>query len=370
MVRLVVSIGVSVLVAIGGGGPLSFGSSRASGADFAVDPPASTFSVEEATTGGIFNTIAPCALQCSGACTPHESDPCAFCQPTCVSPTDGNALRGPCGHDACGARLMGVLAPSNLQFDHFVSPMTNPFYFEDPRTLTEVRTILFRHKVPLPVGGGNVEAAAVQLRAALTDRLSVIVTKDGFLTSSNSVVDDGWIDVNAGLKYNLYVNPCRRTLLSGGVTYELPVGSSRALQGNGDGMFNIFLTGTTQCWGWNVVATRGFLLPTNHHDESTLYFSSTHLDHRIASSNFFFVMEGSWFNYLASGDGPIAGFEGGDLFNFGARGVTGNNIVTGAFGLKYKPGPASEFGIAWEKPLSGRRDVLDNRLLLDWIVRY
>ena len=361
MVRPIVT--ACVLVLLGVIGPSGPDASRAIGADLMAQPLATS-------SDDVLGDIPPVGGPYLPGGAPHELATCTVCQPSCVSSAGGTALGTPCAHHACDLRLWGVLAPSNLQFDQFVSPMTNPFYFEDPRTLTEVRTIFFRHKVPLPVGGGDVEAAAIQVRAALTDRLSVIITKDGFLASSNPAADDGWIDVNAGLKYNLYVNPCHRTLLSGGVTYELPVGSTRALQGNGDGMFNLFLSGTTQCLGWNVVATRGFLLPTNHHDESTIYYASTHVDHRIASSKFFFVAEGTWFSYLASGDGPIEGFEGGDLFNFGARGVTGNNIVTGALGLKYKPGPTSEFGIAWEKPLSGRRDVMDNRLLLDWIFRY
>ena len=46
--------------------------------------------------------------------------------------------------------------------------MTNPIYFEDPRTLTEARFIYFHHKVPLAAAGGDVDLFAVQLRAALT----------------------------------------------------------------------------------------------------------------------------------------------------------------------------------------------------------
>ena len=45
--------------------------------------------------------------------------------------------------------------------------MTNPVFFEDPRTLTEARMIFFQHKVPAAAGGGDVQLYAVQLRAAL-----------------------------------------------------------------------------------------------------------------------------------------------------------------------------------------------------------
>jgi len=62
--------------------------------------------------------------------------------------------------------------------------------------------------------------------------------------------------------------------------------------------------------------------------------------------------------------------EGGDLFNLGSVGVAGNDIVTGAIGLKLKPHAGMEIGVAWEVPLTRRRDLLENRLTVDWILRY
>ncbi|MCA9187124.1 MAG: hypothetical protein KDA99_15965 [Planctomycetales bacterium] len=110
--------------------------------------------------------------------------------------------------------------------------MTNPVFFEDPRTLTEARIIYLRHKVPLAATGGDVNLLAVQLRAALTDRLSIIATKDGYAWSTNPLIDDGWADVAAGLKYTLLRDPCRQRLLSVGLTYEMPVGTPGTQQGN------------------------------------------------------------------------------------------------------------------------------------------
>jgi hypothetical protein len=50
--------------------------------------------------------------------------------------------------------------------------------------------------------------------------------------------------------------------------------------------------------------------------------------------------------------------------------VAGTNIVTGAFGLKYKPSQNVEIGVCWEVPLTVRRDILDNRITADLILRY
>ena len=66
---------------------------------------------------------------------------------------------------------------------------------------------------------------------------------------------------------------------------------------------------------------------------------------------------------------PLA-IEGGELFNLGSQGVAGNDIVTGAVGFRYKPSDHLELGLAWEAPLTERRDVLDNRMTFDCILRY
>ena len=74
---------------------------------------------------------------------------------------------------------------------------------------------------------------------------------------------------------------------------------------------------------------------------------------------------------MKSGDATFApGVEGGDLFNFGSTGVAGNDIVTGAFGAKYKPNRHVEVGVAWELRLPERRDILENRITVDAILRY
>ncbi|MCA9205655.1 MAG: hypothetical protein KDA59_21525 [Planctomycetales bacterium] len=278
-----------------------------------------------------------------------------------------------CG-DACGCcddLLLGLFTHSDHCACDFISPMTNPVFFEDPRTLTEVRAIFVHHVVPGgATGGGNVRVIAAQVRAALTDRLSIIATKDGFISASNPLIQDGWADISLGLKYNLYADYCTGTLLSAGATYEMPVGSTQALQGNGDGEFHVFLTGGQRlgCRGhW--ISGAGFRLPADPNDESTMFYWSNHWDYLI-TNKVYFLTEVNWFNWTRSGAGGIPGIEGGDFFNFGSTGVAGNDIVTGAFGFKYKPSCNMELGIAWEVPLTERRDVLDNRLTVDAIFRY
>lgn len=73
---------------------------------------------------------------------------------------------------------------------------------------------------------------------------------------------------------------------------------------------------------------------------------------------------------MNDGNGGVPGIEGLDLFNFGSTNVKYHDIVTGAFGVKYVPSRNVELGIAWENPLTKRRDILENRLAIDCILRY
>lgn len=285
------------------------------------------------------------------------------CEPACEADCD------------CVPKLLGFIAPSDQCFSCFISPMTNPVFFEDPRTLSEVRFIFLNHVIPnrAPLVGGDVQVLAAQVRAALTDRLSIIVTKDGFIFAGADpvIMDDGWADVNLGLKYNLWSDPECQRLLSAGLTYELPIGSTKALQGNGDGLFHLFLTGGTAFSSYgHWISGAGFWLPADSAAESQVFYWSNHWDWQINGGNFYALTEVNWYHYMRSGAGGVPGLEGGDLINLGSTGVAGNDIVTGAIGGKYKPTDYTEIGVAWEVPLTDRRDVLDNRLTVDWIIRY
>jgi hypothetical protein len=275
--------------------------------------------------------------------------------------------------DDLGAGLFGrgLIKKSDHAFDSFISPMTNPIFFEDPRNVTEARAIFLQHKVPLAAGSGDVQVYAVQLRARLTENVSLIATKDGYIKSTNPLVEDGWADLSVGLKFNLIRNAAQQRLLSGGFTFEVPTGEADPLQGNGDGELNLFLTGGMQlgCKShW--LSASGFRLPMNTTDESQSFYWSNHVDYRVRRG-VYLLSELNWYHWTKSGqDGPLPGVEGLDLINLGSPGVTGNDIVTGAAGVKFKPNGHNEIGVAFEFPLTERRDIIDNRLTVDWIIRY
>ena len=181
-------------------------------------------------------------------------------------------------------------------------PVTNPVYFENPRTVTEARLLVLHHRVPMSALGGNIDLVGVQLRAALTDRFSVIATKTGFIASSNPVIEDGWADINAGVKYTLFSNPKAQRLLSVGMTYELPIGSTQSQQGNGGGLFDLFVTGGFAVGEWQAMSASGLLLPADRTAESSMWFWSNHLSRRIGNTNFHFLGEANWYHWLGAGE--------------------------------------------------------------------
>ncbi len=167
---------------------------------------------------------------CTGACGCGTAS-------GCDSPCGCDSLGGcdSCGLGGCLSgkteQWLSLLRKSDHCFDDFISPMINPVFFEDPRTLTELRPIYIRHETPNRLGtlglpGGNIQLFAAQFRIALTERLSLIATKDGYIVSDiggplGDLLDDGWADVSAGLKYNLLRNPDTGTLWSIGGVYEI-----------------------------------------------------------------------------------------------------------------------------------------------------
>jgi len=321
---------------------------------------------------------AACDLGCDagfgdafGGCDGIGCDGCDACSLGCL----GDGCRG-------SEFLGGLIKPSDRCFDDFISPMINFVHFEDPRTLTEIRPIFVNHWVPDTIGngiaaGGTIQLLAMQFRVALTERLSLIGVKDGYIWDNtdgtlDALLDDGWASVTAGLKYNLLRDAQAGTLASIGGTYEIPLGSEDALQSVGDGEFHLFVTGGQRLLDGNahVLSAFGWRVPVDDtlQDESVHW--SNHFDIKVTNT-LYLLTEVEWWHWTDSASAGLPlGVAGQDLFNLSANDVTGNNLVTQNVGLKYKPSRAAEYGIAYEFPLTEFKDVVESRLQIEMIFRY
>ena len=274
-------------------------------------------------------------------------------------------------------KLLGCLKPSDHCFDDFISPMINFVFFEDPRTLTELRPIYVYHDLPSRVGtlglpGGQVQLYAAQFRLALTERLSLIAVKDGYIVDNTNLLDDGWAAVTAGLKYNVLRDTCRGRIASVGFTYELPVGSTRTLQNIGDGEFHVFGTAGRRLWDGNghILSAFGYRFPIDDDLQTSSIHWSNHFDVRLTERTYLFT-EMAWWHWTESAKaGAGIGVAGQDLFNLSASNVAGNDLVTQNVGVKVKTSRIAEAGIAYEFPLTGFQDIIGDRFQMDLIFRY
>lgn len=290
----------------------------------------------------------------------------------------GSSCGGCGGCNGCDKRLLGLFGRTDPCFRNFISPLTNPLFFEDPRTLTEARVIYASHWIPNsnPVfGGGNAQYVATQLRGALTKRLSLIATKDGYLwidPKAPGVANvDGWANLALGLKYNLIRDPEAQRIWSAGFTYQAPTGTTRVFQGLAGGEFHAFLTGGRQILDrghW--ITGAGYRVATTSELTDMVYWSN-HWDYEFIPT-LYGLFEINWFHWTRSGTRLPIDFEGNDLLNLGANNVAGNNIVTMGVGGRKRFGRIlkHELGAGYEMPLTTRRDIFNNRLYVDLLLRY
>ena len=99
-----------------------------------------------------------------------------------------------------GSRLAFAGALENM-----ISPVSVPTLNEDPRVDTEIRPMYMFTSISngFATQGGKYQVIAVQARAAITDRIGFIATKDGyiFLDPDKAVPDHtGWANVAFGFK--------------------------------------------------------------------------------------------------------------------------------------------------------------------------
>lgn len=293
----------------------------------------------------------------------------------------GCGLFGGCGLSLTGEG--GLIKPTDHCYDDFISPMINFVFFEDPRQVSEIRPIFVNHWVPGNIGtggvvsaGGTVQLYALQFRARLTDRLSLIAVKDGFIVDHtngalNGALDDGWADVTAGLKYTIAKDPQSGGLLSAGFTYEIPMGSQKALQDIGDGEFHFFLTGGQRFLNGDahLLSSVGYRMPVDNDLQSTSIHWSNHLDYRVTKNAYVFT-EVAWWHFIDDAGTGLPGIAGQDLFNLTATGIEGKDLVTQSVGVKLKPNANTEIGVAYEFPLTDFEDIISSRLMVDLIYRF
>jgi hypothetical protein len=279
-----------------------------------------------------------------------------------------------------------------FQSDHcfdtvFISPVSNPFFFEDPRSLTELRPIFMWQHTPNanPVfHGGNNYFLDLQARVAFTPWLSLVIDELGYTwtgidnPASGYQSHAGFSEVHLGPKFTFLRNETTRTVMAGGLTFEIPTGADKVFQGNGTLSLVPYLSLAQNFWrtdygSLNFMNTTGYAASVNN-ERSDGLFSSFHVDYNVGNLNKIFpLIELNWWHYTYNGNVTPFDFGGSNLFNFGSNNVAGRNDLTLALGARYKVTEALQFGIAPEVNLlnnSSGRHLDAFRLTVDMIFRY
>ncbi len=275
-------------------------------------------------------------------------------------------------------------------FDDFISPVSSPTNFEDPRPLSEIRPIYFYQRISddfgnsLGINGGDAHVFIVQARAALSERFAIVLNKSGYawIRPDDEVFgtfenDNGWTNWAFGAKYAVYRDPERRAMLTFGVRYETPWGEHDIAQGRGSGLINPSLSAL---WGINDLHLMAYAGPRVAIDgnDSTFFDMSVHADYKLWA--FYPLLEFNWVQTLDGGRTTPISQEGFDYFNFGSSGAGGRGVVTAAAGARWKileqigmtGGHLAgvDLGVAWETPVTEREDFFGWRVTTDVALRF
>lgn len=278
---------------------------------------------------------------------------------------------------------------SDQQHKNFSSPVTNPFYFEDPRALTEIRPLFIWQHTPdaNPVfSGGNNFVLAARGSVALTPTISLVVSRVGwsFLNAEVGSPDvpqgrqNGFSEIHLGPKFTFIRNCETNTVAAVGINFELGTGASRVLQDTGSLSLAPYFSiaqnfGRNPYGSFNFMNTDGYVFRTDG-QRTESFFASFHLDFDVGDTHRIYpLVELNFRHYTRSGNARDLNFEGNDLGNFGSRSVSGLNELTLAVGGRFVITNNVQFGIAGEFNVLGNKggNHLDQfRLTTDLIFRY
>lgn len=292
-----------------------------------------------------------------------------------------------------GSVAIGASPPTSLEggFAQARRPMSNPTLFDLALPSNNIHPIFLHHSLPNAITtggaatplGGDAQLYALQFELALSERLSLVATKDGYadMDFDNSLNDSsGFANLGGGLKYAFLLDPANQTALSGSLTLEFPTGNSDIFQGEGDGLANLILSGLKLKDDWQFAGGLGLQLPFSD-EQSTIAWTSAHVSYELHKW-FIPLVEVNWFHVLDPGDGTgnfggqlgggvpgAVDFEGGDLFNLGATGASANrDLVTAAVGFRSRLSDNITAGAAYELPLTDDQDsLMKNRITLDLV---
>ncbi|HVS35377.1 MAG TPA: transporter [Gemmataceae bacterium] len=265
--------------------------------------------------------------------------------------------------------------------ESMISPVTNPFFFTDPRALTQIEPLFMLQTASHNGNGGNAEFYGIQGSVALSERFSLVLNKLGFVSLNPKTPIDGqdsatgFADVYLGPKFTFWRDESLRNAAAVGLTLELPVGSDRVFQDTGTLGLDPYISygqsfGDSSFGSFNFMGEAGYSFSVDDQRSEFIHLSG-HLDYDVLRNHHWYpLLEMNYFYLTKRGDDRDLNFEGFDLVNFGARQPSSRSLLTIAPGLRYRFNEWASIGTAVEFPLVGGDRFETFRWTLDLIFRY
>lgn len=258
----------------------------------------------------------------------------------------------------------------------YVPPVTNILYNESPYITTELSLWYWYQTIPDEgiTAGGHVNLGAAQARIALSDRLALIATKDGYADIHfGTALEDtrGGANIALGFKYAILQDPKEDYIVTIGGRYEIPIGnidtSGVSLQGHGDGSVDLFVSGAKNWGKFGLEANVGTNLALDTGENTSQLHYSLHSDYELLPK-FFPLIEFNGITTINEANRVALGLEGHDVLNLGSSGS--GTTLTLAEGFRYLITDNVQTGVAWEHTISDRKDLFDNRLTVNLLFHF
>lgn len=257
-------------------------------------------------------------------------------------------------------------------FEHFYDPIGQPIYFESPFINTSARLLFLHHEFSSDsqLGGGHVDVLAAQARLAVTERLAIIATKDGFSWLDAGVLpeDEGWNDIAIGAKYAFWVDRENDFVMTGGARWQWGNGDGEVLQGFSQEIspFISFAKGFDR---FHVIGDVTLRIPFKKSKGNTIFQWDVHADYEIAPEalpGLAPCVELHGLHYLSNGTNLPLSVGGLDYANIGSSDVSGSSVVWAGVGARWKFTPNVSVGSTYEFALTNRNaDIMSERVTVD-----
>ena len=260
-------------------------------------------------------------------------------------------------------------------FEQFYDPIGQPLYFESPFIETSIRLLYLHHEFSpnSELQGGHLDVIAAQARVAITERLALIATKDGFswLNAGALPEDSGSNDLAAGLKYAVIIDRQNDFVLTPGVRFEFRSGAGQVLQG-GTYEFSPFVSFAKGFGDFHIIGDVTDRIPTDSSEGNNVLQWDTHFDYdlgKIGLKGVAPTIEVHGLHYLSNGDRTPLNVGGLDYTNLGSTNVRGDSVVWMGVGGRVKFTPNFSVGCTYEFALTNKNaDIMDNRVTLDFLI--